>query len=119
MIQDIYPMKLDNAFQMKEPDADSRILAFRDRTVYLKNEGEITFLKYHVWVEYCKTHHKKVPGLVYLFSVDDISFYLTELYEDVEIPGFMYHKLFASAHETEGACICRNNGMASVCVVPG
>ena len=38
MIQDIYPMKLDNAFQMKEPDADSRILAFRDRTVYLKNE---------------------------------------------------------------------------------
>lgn len=95
MIQDIYPMKLDNAFQMKEPDADSRILAFRDRTVYLKNEGEITFLKYHVWVEYCKTHHKKVPGLVYLFSVDDISFYLTELYEDVEIPGFMYHKLFA------------------------
>ena len=88
-------MKLDNAFQMKEPDADSRILAFRDRTVYLKNEGEITFLKYHVWVEYCKTHHKKVPGLVYLFSVDDISFYLTELYEDVEIPGFMYHKLFA------------------------
>ena len=42
MIQDIYPMKLDNAFQMKEPDADSRILAFRDRTVYLKNEGEIT-----------------------------------------------------------------------------
>lgn len=95
MIQDIYPMKLDNAFQMKEPDADSRILAFRDRTVYLKNEGEVTFLKYHVWVEYCKTHHKKVPGLVYLFSVDDISFYLTELYEDVEIPGFMYHKLFA------------------------
>lgn len=95
MIQDIYPMKLDNAFQMKEPDADSRILAFRDRTVYLKNEGEITFLKYHVWVEYCKTHHKKVPGLVYLFSVDDISFYLTKLYEDVEIPGFMYHKLFA------------------------
>lgn len=95
MIQDIYPMKLDNAFQMKEPDADSRILAFRDRTVYLKNEGEITFLKYHVWVEYCKTHHKKVPGLVYLFSVDDISFYLTELYEDVEILGFMYHKLFA------------------------
>ena len=63
MIQDIYPMKLDNAFEMKEPDADSRILAFRDRTVYLKNEGEITFLKYHVWVEYCKTHHKKVPGL--------------------------------------------------------
>ena len=50
MIQDIYPMKLDNAFEMKEPDADSRILAFRDRTVYLKNEGEITFLKYHVWV---------------------------------------------------------------------
>ncbi len=36
-----------------------------------------------------------MPGLVYLFSVDDISFYLTELYEDVEIPGFMYHKLFA------------------------
>ena len=54
-------MKLDNAFEMKEPDADSRILAFRDRTVYLKNEGEITFLKYHVWVEYCKTHHKKCP----------------------------------------------------------
>ena len=47
-------------------------------------------------------------------------FYLTELYEDVEIPGFMYHKLFAvRIHETEGACICRNNGMASVCVVPG
>ena len=79
-------MKLDNAFEMKEPDADSRILAFRDRTVYLKNEGEITFLKYHVWVEYCKTHHKKVPGLVCLFSVDDRSFYLTELYEDVEFP---------------------------------
>lgn len=44
MIQDIYPMKLDNAFEMKEPDADSRILAFRDRTVYLKNEGRSHFL---------------------------------------------------------------------------
>lgn len=44
MIQDIYPMKLDNAFQMKEPDADSRILAFRDRTVYLKTRGRLPFL---------------------------------------------------------------------------
>ncbi len=65
MIQDIYPMKLDNAFQMKEPDADSRILAFRDRTVYLKNEGG----RSHFLSITCgwKTHHKKVPGLVYLF----------------------------------------------------
>lgn len=28
MIQDIYPMKLDNAFEMKEPDADSRYWHF-------------------------------------------------------------------------------------------
>ena len=94
MIQDIYPMKLDNAFHKKEPDADSRILAFRDRTVYLKMEEDITFLRYQEWVKYCQEHHKKVPQLVYLFSVDDVSFYLTRLYEDVEIPGFTYHKMF-------------------------
>ena len=57
MIQDIYPMKLDNAFQMKEPDADSRILAFRDRTVYLKYEGDIKFHKFHVSLENCKSLH--------------------------------------------------------------
>ena len=73
MIQDIYPMKLDNAFQMKEPDADSRILAFRDRTVYLKNEGEITFLKYHVWntvrhiTKKCPDWYICFPWMTYLF----------------------------------------------------
>lgn len=94
MIQDIYPMKLDNAFQMKEPDADSRILAFRDRTVYLKTRGRSHFLSITCGWNTVR-HITKSARTGISVSVDDISFYLTELYEDVEIPGFMYHKLFA------------------------
>lgn len=74
MIQDIYPMKLDNAFEMKEPDADSRILAFRDRTVYLKTRGRSHFLSItcgwntvrHI-TKKCPDWYICFPWMTYLF----------------------------------------------------
>ena len=55
MIQDILPKHLKNEYIPKQPAADSLVLGFHDRTVYLKEQdGEITFLTYGEWKNYCR-----------------------------------------------------------------
>lgn len=96
MIQDIAPEKLDNAFYKKQPSEDSRILAFRDNKIYLKYDGTLTFLTWNMVKEQCKNRKEPVPQMVYLFSIDDHSYFLTELKEDFAQEGFSYQKMFAT-----------------------
>lgn len=95
MIQDIAPKKLDNSFQMRTPDENSRMLAFRERMVYLKDGEEMEFLTYGAWTAYCSTHGVALPEYVYLFSIGKESYFLTEVPGDADMFGFAYHKMFA------------------------
>ena len=81
MIQDILPKHLKNEYIPKQPAADSFVLGFHDRTVYLKEQdGEITFLTYGEWENYCR-EKKGVEELssVYLFSIGEKAFFLTDI----------------------------------------
>ena len=44
MIQDIAPLKLNNAYHRKKPKNNSRMLGFIDRMIYLKYDEKIEFL---------------------------------------------------------------------------
>ena len=95
MIQDIAPKKLDNSFQMRVPDENSRMLAFKDRMVYLKAGEEMEFLPYDAWSAYCSSHGIVLPEYVYLFSIGETSYFLTEVPQQVNIQGYAYHKMFS------------------------
>ena len=46
MIQDIAPLKLNNAYHRKKPKNNSRMLGFFDRMIYLKYDEKIEFLTF-------------------------------------------------------------------------
>ena len=94
MIQDIYPLHLDNTFQNKSPSSDSRILAFSENRIFLKNEGEITYLTYGQMQKICEEEGKELPVCIYLFSVGEEEYFLTGLWDEFELTGFSYHKMF-------------------------
>lgn len=95
MIQDILPMRLSNTYQKKQPGFGSRVLGFGERTVYLEYNGEIEFLTYGQLKAYFEnTLQKETPPCVYLFSVDDEDYFLTDITEQVKIGNFAFYKMF-------------------------
>lgn len=123
MIQDILPKHLKNEYIPKQPAADSYVLGFHDRTVYLKEQdGEITFLTYGEWENYCR-EKKGVEELssVYLFSIDEKAFFLTDIRPEDEnaMEGFGHPDVCNEKYAPEGEHLCHCNGLAFVCVVQG
>lgn len=100
MIQDILPKHLKNEYIPKQPTADSLVLGFNDRTVYLKEQdGEITFLTYGEWENYCrKKKGMEEMSFVYLFSIGEKAFFLTDIRPEDEnaAEGFRFHRMFAT-----------------------
>lgn len=95
MIQDIAPMKLDNVYKKKTPHAGSRMLGFGDRMVFLEYNGEVQFLTYEQWKHYNETVlGREVPPCVYLFSVGEEEYFLTDIGEDTKIGEFCFYKMF-------------------------
>ena len=95
MIQDIAPMKLDNVYKRKTPHAGSRMLGFGDRTVFLEYNGEVQFLTYEQWKNYNETVlGREVPPCVYLFSVGEEEYFLTDIGEDTKMGEFCFYKMF-------------------------
>ena len=95
MIQDIFPKQLSNAFRMQKPDNGSRMLAFRERMVYLHYGEQMQFLTFEMVEAQCKKQKLPLPESIYLFSIGEEAYFLTNLPEAFEMPGFTYHKLFA------------------------
>ena len=83
MIQDIFPSKLYNAFSNRSPAQDSFMISFCNDRIYahydVKNEKIIfpTFSDMTKQTEY-----------VYLFSIDNNSFFLTLNCDETELSGF-------------------------------
>ena len=95
MIQDIAPSQLNNSYKKKVPHAGSRLLGFGERTVYLEYNGELQFLTYGQWKDYNENVlGREVPPCVYLFSIGEEEYFLTEIGADTKIGEFRFYKMF-------------------------
>lgn len=95
MIQDIAPMQLDNSYKKKVPHAGSRMFGFGERTVYLEYNGELQFLTYEQWKDYNENIlGREVPSCIYLFSIGEEEYFLTEIGADTKIGEFRFYKMF-------------------------
>ena len=84
MIQDISPSRLDNSFQPHTPQPDSMMMCFRDgRLLAAVSDGAPQFPRYRE-IAACS----KAP--VYLFSVDDECFFLSDA---AELDGYTYYTI--------------------------
>lgn len=95
MIQDIAPLKLNNAYHRKKPKNNSRMLGFIDRMIYLKYDEKIEFLTYERWTDALREQRKEIPACVYLFSIGEEDYFLTDIAADTQIEGFAFHKMFS------------------------
>lgn len=95
MIQDIVPLKLNNAYHRKKPGNNSRMLGFIDRMIYLKYDEKIEFLTYEQWTDTLREQRKEIPACVYLFSIGEEDYFLTDITADTQIEGFAFHKMFS------------------------
>ena len=95
MIQDIAPLKLNNAYHRKKPKNNSRMLGFFDRMSYLKYDEKIEFLTYEQCKDTRRKQKKEIPASVYLFSIGEEDYFLTDIAADTQIEGFAFHKMFS------------------------
>ena len=94
MIQDIFPMHLSNEYHKKVPQADSFLMIFKDNYILAKNDGQVCYLTYKELSEICRWMGKEIPVCVYLFSIGEEEYFLTEIKEDTKIGEFRFYKMF-------------------------
>ena len=94
MIQDIFPMHLSNEYHKKVPQADSFLMIFKDNRILAKNDGQVCYLTYKELSEICRGMGKEIPACVYLFSIGEEEYFLTEIKEDTKIGEFRFYKMF-------------------------
>lgn len=94
MIQDIFPHRFNNAYQQKRPADSSRILGFCDRTVYLSNQDGIRFLTFKEWQDYNRRMGRSTPPSVYLFTIEEEDYFLTDIHKEDKIGDFRFYKMF-------------------------
>lgn len=82
MIQDIMPSRLRNEFENRQPEKDSRMMIFRGNEICIKKDGELDFPRYEELENWCAKVGGKTPETVYLFSVGEEAYFLTELPEE-------------------------------------
>ena len=87
MIQDIYPAVFHNSFENRKPQHDSRMLFFREDEILACYEEK------HNRFQYPRCSEFGTGGFaVYLFSVDDISYFM--IFEAVKLPtGYEFYSL--------------------------
>ena len=94
MIQDIFPHRFYNTYQQKRPEDNSRILGFCDRMVYLLDQDGIRFLTFQEWKSYNQRIGRGMPPLVYLFTIEDKDYFLTDIHKEDKIGEFRFYKMF-------------------------
>ena len=84
MLQDIFPMKLDNQFKYIKPKDDDRCIAFNNNSILLSdNESDHVIYPRYGELKY------EIGNYIYLFSLDDTNYFLVEMNVD-EILGYDY-----------------------------
>lgn len=103
MIQDIGEGRFHNEYKSAKPEAESRVLAYRDRTLLVrKQEDTIAYLTYREFAERCP---QRAAQCTYLFSIDEIRYYLVSEIDETEFPGFTWEsmELMRTARPREAA----------------
>lgn len=70
MIQDIAPLKLNNAYHRKKPKNNSRMLGFFDRMIYLKYDEKIEFLTYEQWTDTRREQKRRFRRVYICFQLE-------------------------------------------------
>jgi NAD+ diphosphatase len=94
MIQDIAPHKFFNSYSNESPAQDSLIIYFEEQSVLITRENDkIKFPSFSEWKE-------QNTEFIYLFSIDEISYFLAHTTSKVLLPGYFMEniKLFRTAH---------------------
>ena len=63
--------------------------------IYLKYDEKIEFLTYEQWTDTRREQKKEIPESVYLFSIGEEDYFLTDIAADTQIEGFAFHKMFS------------------------
>ena len=87
MIQDILPLHLQNQYEKKQPDDTSYMMIYRENKILVREGETLAFLTYRELQEICETAGEMAPQSIYLFSVGEETYFLTELPEHL-IAGF-------------------------------
>lgn len=95
MIQDILPLQMKNQFERKLPTRQSRVVAFRDDSILIKEGEQIDYLPYEELVNWCVKHGQEVLRAVYLFVVGERDYFLTELPAEFAMEGYEFVRMFA------------------------
>ena len=98
MIQDIAPIHLHNEFQYKKPKAESRMLAYGSRMIFLDNTDEkagIRFITYEQLNDFYKESGLPMPSCIYLFEMGGEDYFLIDIPKDTQLGGFAFHTLFS------------------------
>lgn len=88
MIQDIYPLKLDNAYHPQEIQAADYILIFNGQDIFIQDGDEIQYLTY---AQLCA--HQVLPVCIYLFSLGEKHYFWADVEEPLQIAGFHYRPM--------------------------
>lgn len=100
MIQDILPLHMENQYIEKTPEKSSRLMAFYENQILIKREEELDFLTYEELEAWCEANQKKIPEAVYLFSVGEQDYFLTEVSDEFLEKTEAYH--FVRMFEVRG-----------------
>ena len=95
MIQDILPLHLQNQYEKKQPDDISYMMIYRENKILVREGETLAFLTYRELREICETAGEMAPQSIYLFSVGEETYFLTELPEHLTPEGYCFEKMFA------------------------
>ena len=95
MIQDILPLHLQNQYEKKQPDDTSYMMIYRENKILVREGETLAFLTYRELQEICETAGEMAPQSIYLFSVGEETYFLTELPEHLTPEGYCFEKMFA------------------------
>ena len=84
MIQDILPLHLQNQYEKKQPDDTSYMMIYRENKILVREGETLAFLTYRELREICETAGEMAPQSIYLFSVGEETYFLTELPEHMD-----------------------------------
>ena len=100
MIQDILPLHLQNQYEKKQPDDTSYMMIYRENKILVREGETLAFLTYRELREICETAGEMAPQSIYLFSVGEETYFLTELPEHLTPEGYCFEKMFAVRSES-------------------
>ena len=76
MIQDIFPLQMDNQYRDVEPEQRSRVMIFRENEILIRDEKTLVFPAFAELLEACKKAACREPEMTYLFSVSEVEYFL-------------------------------------------